>query len=591
MHKQGVILELRRKKAVVFSENGEYEEIERIDGMFVGQVVEYNKVQNINAKRLIVAISTAAVLVLMFFSYGLYRDSSKQVFAYVSLDAQSSMEFSIDDKNCVIELKPLNNQAKNLIKTLDVKGKNIDLALSDVIKTLKENGAIKYKNEDVIVLSTSTSKLGDMEDEKENKIDEINNLVARTVKSNVEDSAIVETIAATPEMRQQSVEADMSLGRYVLYKKAVYKGHDISLLYAKNSSIRELIEYSKSETVKQNEVKNAENSSKQSDINKSIPDKDIDIKDLSNKGTSQYRTSTPLVKDVDAEVLTNNHTNTNNLSETTIDQYDGEDRLPKPSPSTSGQNGICKCTHDPGANKHGNNMPGRGINTNKPEQGEQAPFPLPDLDLPTDDIMPKATDDSKESKNGCDVPKCKQGFNTPEIDEDVNSELENEKPPLNEEITRPISGANQHGYSKGMGNGPYGVNRLESDISEPVTDMPSHGNGEVEPAPVHENEEVEPAPVHENGEVEPAPVHENEEVEPAPVHENEEVEPAPVHENEEVEPAPVHENGEVEPAPVHENGEVEPLPSKENDEQEDISGRENGPFQYRGLVRKRWEND
>lgn len=41
MANKGVILELRKKEAILFNDMCEYVKIKRVDGMFVGQLVEY----------------------------------------------------------------------------------------------------------------------------------------------------------------------------------------------------------------------------------------------------------------------------------------------------------------------------------------------------------------------------------------------------------------------------------------------------------------------------------------------------------------------------------------------------------------------
>lgn len=335
MYKQGVILELREKEAVVFNEAAGYEKIERIEGMFVGQIVEYKKTKNKDMNRFIWAISTAAVLIAIFFSYGLYQNSREQVFAYVTLDINPSMEFSINNKNCVIRLKPLNHEAEEITRSLEVKGKNIYTAVEDVIAELKRQGYISYKNENIIVLSTSASDLWDKEDERNTKINETTSFVEETVKNCTKSYALVQIVSATPEMRKLSIKADMSLGRYALYAKALEEGKSMPLEYAKTAPLSQLIGYGESEEVNADKVDSEENTHNSPGTSTPAVDKIVDkgIDDINDSDKTVTDSSKPKVEIVKNEPLTKNDESEKvTLPNSTIPVL-GKDVVPESSPT------------------------------------------------------------------------------------------------------------------------------------------------------------------------------------------------------------------------------------------------------------------
>ncbi len=249
MYKQGVILELRKKEAIIFNDAGEYEKIERIEGMFVGQLVDYKKTRSKHKNKILSAMSVAAVLVAIFFSFSVLKNFRNEVFAYVTLDINPSLEFSINDKNCVVGLKPLNLEAEKITKGLSVKGKDIGLALIDVMDELEGLGYFDLESENIVILSTSASELWDEDDKRNIQINETVASLEEIVRDCTKNHAHIETISATPELRSLSIKSDMSLGRYALYTKALEEGKDISLQDAKTAPLSQLInsqEYSSS---------------------------------------------------------------------------------------------------------------------------------------------------------------------------------------------------------------------------------------------------------------------------------------------------------------------------------------------------------
>ena len=242
MKKKGIILELRTKEAVVVNDLCEYEKIKRTEGMFVGQMVEYGTPSQAKAFRHVAAISrVAAVLALIVVGYLTFiLNMNPKVYAYVDLDINPSMEFSIDKNNTVIDLKALNSDAEELISTFEVKKKNINDAISNILKSLDAKGYISSDNENLILLAASYSEDSEM---AENTIEKTINTIKRTIESVENKNISVKVIYVEPNLRKKSVNNNMSMGRYVLYENAQKIGANITPHDAKSAKVTDLISY------------------------------------------------------------------------------------------------------------------------------------------------------------------------------------------------------------------------------------------------------------------------------------------------------------------------------------------------------------
>lgn len=247
MIKSGVIIKLEKKEAIVFNDLLEYEKIKRVEGMFEGQTIEYrtSKYENVY-KKLKMLSGAAAVLVLIFSFYMWFAVINKpQIFAFVDLDINPSMEFSIDENNCVIGLKPLNSDAQKIVNSLDeTTGKPINEAINYVIIRLHAEGFIKRKKTHKIIISSSPNSTGLSQDEKKDnfkKLDDTMELIKVTLSKQKDVNVSVKTyLSMDPEIRKNSQENKMSIARYAVYES---RNDRISLQQAKSAPVDDLFEF------------------------------------------------------------------------------------------------------------------------------------------------------------------------------------------------------------------------------------------------------------------------------------------------------------------------------------------------------------
>lgn len=262
MKKSGIVLKVRNIEAVVINDHGEYQRIKPVKGMFEGQFVEYEEdavLKKPGSFKYMMAIASAAA-VLIIIGMLLYGFNNNNIYAFIDLDTNPSMEFTIDHRNHVVDFKIFDKKIVFPVKSDDVKGMNINQAVSYVMLNLKKTGKIKPDDKDVILISAIN--VNEQSQQKDKKLTGIVESLKSEIIKSAGQELKVESIIPLADIRKSSVENNISMGRYTLYTNALKNGVDITIDTAKKSDINDLIKYknvdSKSET-SQNNAKSIEN--------------------------------------------------------------------------------------------------------------------------------------------------------------------------------------------------------------------------------------------------------------------------------------------------------------------------------------------
>lgn len=151
---KGIVADIKDKKAVLISDSGEFYTIPN-KGYEIGEEIEYKN----QSYRSIVSIA-ACFLFLMLSTvsgYSIYFTPT----AYVSIDINPSIQFDINRFSRVIEVHPLNDDAKKLLNDINVKNAKISDALKKVVEASEKMGFLNESNNqvEIDVLSLNNSMI------------------------------------------------------------------------------------------------------------------------------------------------------------------------------------------------------------------------------------------------------------------------------------------------------------------------------------------------------------------------------------------------------------------------------------------------
>lgn len=301
----GSILELENDKAVVMTNACDFVKVKRKPGMFVGQQINFeNKDLYVKKSSYMKYYALVASFVLLIFSYGLFSRFylTSTVYAYFDVDINPSIELSVDKSMKVIEAKPLNDDANVLLKDLKLKKLPIKEAIEEIVKDSKKQGYIKDELQNAILVSASI-------DEKEVKSDVAVKALDDTLTDIKQMSIEVangkispEVLKVSPENRNEAVEKNISMGRFVLYNE-LKDDVNLTIEDAKESRVADMINKAHAKKA-QKELKN-ENKIENEGENK-VQDKEDKGKEQNSDNKSYVE---PSIKESDNKIKTNNNNN------------------------------------------------------------------------------------------------------------------------------------------------------------------------------------------------------------------------------------------------------------------------------------------
>ncbi|MEG0523020.1 MAG: hypothetical protein RR516_04005 [Erysipelotrichaceae bacterium] len=150
--------------------------------------------------------------------------------AYVTLDINPSIQFELNKDNEVIKVKSFNDDAKNIINETDVKGLEVNAAISKLIETKEFSN---YLLDGYLQVSV----YADDEKATEKLVVEIDNNLAKQLNVN--------SYSCTHANHEEKVEADkynISFGKYQLIKQIIELDSTKTIDAISNNSMRELMD-------------------------------------------------------------------------------------------------------------------------------------------------------------------------------------------------------------------------------------------------------------------------------------------------------------------------------------------------------------
>lgn len=184
----------------------------------------FRKPFNIFNKKLVLSFSFALILILAIIlsnlpalninktptTIGISTPLNKLAYAIVSVDINPSFELYVDLEDKVIEINPLNNEAKTL-NLNSLIGLPVQDVVEDLIKQAQDLGYINLTdtNQDTVIISTISYGLDGVKLVKDIQIKLRSSLsIDRSIKSYI--------LKATDEDREEAHRENISLGIYML---------------------------------------------------------------------------------------------------------------------------------------------------------------------------------------------------------------------------------------------------------------------------------------------------------------------------------------------------------------------------------------
>lgn len=233
--RKGIVMEIDDPYLTLLTQEGEFLRARKMDRLYsVGEEIDFFPVTDFKeGKKLIsfknffrlrtVLMSIAVLLICLGSIIPVYQ--SNKAYAYMSIDADTSIEMGLNKNMQVVELKGFNKEADNIISQLeDWKKKDAAELTSLILGVLKDEGYI-VKEQPVII---STVKTNQLKDEAAAKLQKNIEKIKQKVDKNLVEVNMYTTTKAELE---KALDSGVPVGKY----------HNSKNASAQNKQIKEKI--------------------------------------------------------------------------------------------------------------------------------------------------------------------------------------------------------------------------------------------------------------------------------------------------------------------------------------------------------------
>lgn len=189
-----------------------------------GKRVVYNK-PRFRFAQLLAVVSCFALLIILYMQRSIFN---KEIYAYVHIDINPSIEMTIDLNNIVTKVVAINDSSKEFLKDLKLNQKSLDRAVEDILEKSVELALINEESNNVIICAHLAETYSNEKKEVQNLNRILDNL--KVLTSNYRDIKInAHTLMVPSEVFNKAKENNVSMSRYVLFKELEKRGFEYSI--------------------------------------------------------------------------------------------------------------------------------------------------------------------------------------------------------------------------------------------------------------------------------------------------------------------------------------------------------------------------
>lgn len=249
MNNIGTIIKIDGNEAIVMTDECVFKKVKREDDMYLGQKILVQDEDLTSGSRklnyYIGILASMAAVFIMVFSYFTFSQQ-KGIYAYVDVDINPSLRFLINGNGKVEAVKPINDDARNIMKDLDFEGKTLKEAILSLIDISMERGIIVdgQANHILICGSINGNYNGKSKDKplSEKGIDDLLYEIEKDIDKAYNGKIQSEAVRVTSKFMEASKNNNISMGRCLIYEKAKEMGLNLSLEELKSDRLADILE-------------------------------------------------------------------------------------------------------------------------------------------------------------------------------------------------------------------------------------------------------------------------------------------------------------------------------------------------------------
>lgn len=210
-------MKLSLKKAVMDASPDVLEQILSPSPQRMASVMEFKEERKtVNTTQRLRAAACALSLFLVL-CVSAVLSSVPKVESVVSIDVNPSVELSVDRRDCVVEARPVNEDAEEILDDLQLNSKSLDTATDEIFQSMIQHGYLAPEKEDNTILISVANKDTQRAEEIQQKVSQS---VVQVLKTNNTQAKLIQQkdVQPTDELRQFADQHNISVGKadYVL---------------------------------------------------------------------------------------------------------------------------------------------------------------------------------------------------------------------------------------------------------------------------------------------------------------------------------------------------------------------------------------
>lgn len=230
--KHGIVMELSGRKAIILTSEGEFLRIRLHVPARIGEEVWATPRDLFYWRSISVRSAVAGLAAVAVFGFGIGQllmgtGPSAEAYAFVSVDANPSVNFYLDKNLHVIGVHALNSTGNQLAHALHVKGESIDTAIHDMMKQVANEGTLPSGNA-IIVTASSPTGNADMTSLESQVTNDVHDALKNVSQSGA-SSPQVYSMNVPSAVWHDAIKAKVSPSKYASYLLAKEAGVQVKL--------------------------------------------------------------------------------------------------------------------------------------------------------------------------------------------------------------------------------------------------------------------------------------------------------------------------------------------------------------------------
>lgn len=211
---RAVVIQKNNGKAYVMTQDGRFKCINDDGKMEVGDSIELSSNPFLYKNMVKVAIAASLIFALLFTALNF---KPPEVYAYVSVDINPSIEAAIDKNGKILRATSFNNDGKKILNQISYKGLDIEAFIAETVKESEKLGFLKSGGT-VIITTVPVRNAKNISD---------NVKIAVNTVQNANKDIKVEIFNTDEKHRNEAKKISVSPGRLLLWQKAKEDGINI----------------------------------------------------------------------------------------------------------------------------------------------------------------------------------------------------------------------------------------------------------------------------------------------------------------------------------------------------------------------------